>query len=379
MTALKWNKLIGQQRIKNVLDSAFVNKTLGHAYLFCGEAGTGKFAAALDLAMALLCQREESRPCGVCLACKKTASYSHPDFHVIMPVLLQAEHKKESSLNEQGWQFVASCAKSRIEDPYKLPEHGGIPDIPVDWMREAIQAVQRGGAEGGYNVTIMDGVESMKKETANAILKTLEEPPPGTIIIALTNRINYVLPTIISRCQVLRFSYLTPETINAELCRRFNVDSGDPRVELAAAGGSLGAAITEFENPETEWFEAAASIWNSCMAQDWQAVSVRVDSLGGGAEGYLACHKIFKSLLRLLRTAFLRKFSAPVNYFKSNIKMPCQIELPETVTPYDAEKFIRLCQEAMRALESRGNSGLVLVNFLCSLMEILNGKKQQTC
>ncbi|MDR2728998.1 MAG: hypothetical protein LBB56_07680, partial [Chitinispirillales bacterium] len=100
---------------------------------------------------------------------------------------------------------------------------------------------------------------------------------------------------------------------------------------------------------------------------------------GGGAEAYGACQKIFKSLLRLLRIAFLEKFGSPVNYFKSDINTRGQIELPDTVTPGDAEKLIRLCQDGIGALESRGNSGLVLVNFLCSLTEILDVKKQQTC
>jgi len=373
---LQWKNLIAQERIKNVLESAWQNKTLGHAYLFCGECGVGKFAAALDIASLLLCQNEEVKPCGGCSACKKVLSYSHPDFHIVMPMLLSPEHKKESALSELGWQFVAACAKQRIDDPYKMPEYSGIPDIPVDWMREATQAIQRGAVEGGYNVTIMDGVESMKKETANAILKTLEEPPPGTVIIALTDRINYVLPTIVSRCQVLRFSYLPPEVIGAQLCSRFSVNSDDPRIDTAAAGGSLGAAIAEFEVDEAEWYEAASGIWKSCCSGDFAALSERVDALGGGAEAYTACQKIFKSLLRLVRIAFLEKFGAPVNYFKSNVNMLCQIELPDTVTPCDCEKLIRLCQEGISALESRGNSGLVLANFLCSLTEMLDVKKQ---
>jgi len=376
---LQWKNLVAQERIKSVLESAYQNKTLGHAYLFCGERGVGKFAAALDIASLLLCQDEKVKPCGVCLSCKKVESYSHPDFHIVMPMLLSPEHKKESALSELGWQYAGACAKQRIDDPYKMPEYGGIPDIPVDWMREAASAIQRGAVEGGYNVTIMDGVESMKKETANAILKTLEEPPPGTVIIALTDRINYVLPTIVSRCQVLRFSYLPPEVIGAQLCRRFGVSADDPKIAAAAVGGSLGAAIAEFEADEAEWYEAAASIWENCRTGDFAAVSGRVDALGGGGEAYTACQKIFKSLLKLMRIAFLEKSGAPLNYFKSDINMCRRIELPDTVTPVDAEKFIRLCQEGISALESRGNSGLVLVNFLCSLTEMLDVKKQQTC
>ncbi|HMA64917.1 MAG TPA: hypothetical protein VKO63_06965, partial [Chitinispirillaceae bacterium] len=86
MSQIQWNKFIGQDRIKNVLSSAFVNNTLGHAYLLCGDAGTGKFAAAFELAMALLCKSPDKKPCGRCDSCTRMLKYGHPDFHVVLPV-----------------------------------------------------------------------------------------------------------------------------------------------------------------------------------------------------------------------------------------------------------------------------------------------------
>ncbi len=76
-----------------MFDSAFDNGTLGHAYLLCGDAGCGKFAVAFDLAQALLCLSDTQKPCGECVSCKKVKKYSHSDFHVIMPVVLEKEHK----------------------------------------------------------------------------------------------------------------------------------------------------------------------------------------------------------------------------------------------------------------------------------------------
>ncbi|MDR2579251.1 MAG: hypothetical protein LBC70_10685, partial [Chitinispirillales bacterium] len=315
MKILKWNKLIGQERVKSVIGGAFGNGTLGHAYLFCGERGVGKFAAAVDLAMAALCKHEEARPCGACPACKKISAYSHPDFHVLMPLVLQAEHKKESGLSEQGWKFAAESAGQRIADPYKLPVYDTIPNIPVDWIREANHAIQRGGTEGAFNVAVIDGVDTMNKSSVNAMLKTLEEPPPGSVMILLTDNPHNVLQTVISRCQIIRFATLPPGVIASELSARFKVGADDPRVALAAAGGSLGAAIEEFEEPREEYFRAAAGLWNDCQNGDWAAAAQAAERISNGKDAFSECQKVIRCLMELLRFAFLSQSGASINYF----------------------------------------------------------------
>jgi len=393
--------LIGQELVKGVVGSAFQNGTLGHAYLFCGERGTGKFAAAVDLAMALLCRGAEARPCGVCPSCRKAATYSHPDLHVIMPLVLQADHKASGgALSDEGWQFAAELTKGRIDDPYRLPQYAGIPNIPVDWVREADHAIQRGATEGAFNVAIIDGVDTMGKEAANAMLKTLEEPPPGTVMILLTDKPHAVLPTIVSRCQLIRFALLPPDVVSAELYRRFRTDKDakkevdetdlfagiaaesvaddkpppDPRIEAAAACGSIGIAIEEFEDPREEYFEFASSLWSDCRRGDWESAARSADRLAASDDALGSCRKTVQCLAHLLRHAFLRKFGAPVNYI--NVGERRLIELPETSVPGDVERFVGLCQGALDALDARGNCTLVAVNFVCSLMEMLNAEEQ---
>ncbi|MFP4165367.1 MAG: ATP-binding protein [Chitinispirillaceae bacterium] len=377
MSKLQWNKLVGQDRIKNVLGSAFDNGSLGHAYLFSGERGTGKFACALELAMALLCENEEAKPCGTCPSCKKISNYSHPDFHVLMPVVLGKEHKtRDGKLSPEGWNYVSSRAARRIKSPYMLEDFSGTPHIPVEWIKEVNHAIVRGSVESGRNVAILDGVDFMNKESANAMLKTLEEPPGGTVMILLTSRLHSVLQTIVSRCQILRFAFLSPEIIRSELSSRFEVDPSDTRVESAIHCGSLGEAFAIFENPPDESYQMASQFWNHCVKGEWESVVEDMDRFGDAAD-QASGEKTLNCLLQLLRFAFLAKFPGSENYFKSD--MPYRIELPGTVTPEQMEQFIRLCQEGLAALKARGNSQLVLVNFACSLMEIYDGKKQQAC
>ncbi len=427
MPTVKWNNLVSQDRVKELLSHAFESGALGHAYLFCGERGVGKFAAAVDLAMAVLCQgggMDAARPCGGCPSCRKAASYSHPDLHVIMPLCLSDEHKGDKgTLTTKGWEYAAESAKARMDDPYKLPRYDGIPNIPVDWIREADHAVMRGASEGGGSVVIIDGVETMSKESANAMLKTLEEPPPGTLMLLLTERAHGALPTILSRCQIVRFPLLPPEVVAAELYGRFistplndrastplNDRASTPLndralaslndrvtaelpsgIAAAAASGSIGIAISEYENPLDEYYEYAASLWSDCLGGDWMAAATAADGLSSGKDSYNACRNTINCLIRLIRAAFLKKFGhsgASMNYIKPELPdgaagvgsatgWPNEIELPAAVgAPSGISTVVGMAQGALNDLDAHGNASLVMAGLVCSLTEALNVKKQ---
>jgi DNA polymerase-3 subunit delta' len=370
---MKWNKLIAHERVKDLLGRAYEGGALGHAYLFCGERGVGKFAAALDLAMALLCCGAGARPCGECPACKKALSYSHPDLHVIMPLCLEAAHKAAGGgLTEEGWKFAAESALARLGDPYKLPRYDAIPNIPVDWVREADHAIMRGPSEGAVSVTIIDGVDSMSNSSASTMLKTLEEPPPGTLMLLLTDRAHAVLPTVLSRCQIVRFPLLPAEAVAAELRGRFGGSEGI--YAAAAASGSLGLAISEYENPLDEYYRHAASLWRDCAGGDWTAAAAAADSLSSGKDAYNVCGNTASCLIRLIRIAFLKKFgrdSASINYITSDssygIELPAELGAPDGV-----EALIKPVQGALSGLDARGNPAIIMAGLVCSLMEALH-------
>ena len=385
MPNIRWNNLVAQDRVKDLFSHAFESGTLGHAYLFCGERGGGKFAAAVDLAMAVLCQCGDAavpRPCGECPSCRKAAAYSHPDLHVIMPLCLSAEHKGEGgALTTEGWEYAAAGAKARMDDPYRLPSYDGVPNIPVDWVREADHAVMRGATEGAGSVVIIDGVDTMNKSSANAMLKTLEEPPPGTLLLLLTDRVHGVLPTILSRCQTVRFPLLPPEAVGAELCGRFDMDAaaGLPEsVAAAAATGSLGLAISEYENSSDEYYRYAASLWGDCLGGDWVAAAAAVDGLSSGKDSYAACRNTVDCLIRLIRAAFLEKFgrdAASMNYITKSDPV-ASVSLNDRLSPGDVEAVVKLASGALGGLDAHGNAALVMAGLMCSLMEALDVEKQ---
>lgn len=379
MTSIVWRHCAGQHRIKEVLESALANNTMGHAYLFSGEAGSGKFAAALDLALALLCEnKKDQHPCMSCPSCQKVLHNAHPDFHVVMPLSIAKEHKDSGGdLNEDGWKNISDTVKGRIENPYTLPDHTKVPEIPVEWIRETNHTILRGPLESGYNVVIIDGVHALRKESANGMLKVLEEPRAGTIMLLLTDRISAVLPTIVSRCQIMRFSWLSPAELREALVQRLQIDTaGLERLENVIHTGSLGRAIELWNNPQGPDVEIAeaSAFWDLCVAENWPELATFIDRLSEWND-FSKFENLFMEIIARMRNAFLSELPGTENVFLGDRSRIVDFSGPQNLEL--VEKLTGLCQSSIAAVRAHVNSTLVLVNFAIALTEALqHGEKQ---
>jgi len=156
-------------RIRDALRAAVRARRLSCAYLLQGRDGSGKRALARAVAAAALCPRapEVGDACGACGACRRVAHDTHPDL-------------------------------------LELAVEPGKREIPIDAIREAIAFLALAPLEAAGRAVIVDAADRLGDEAANALLKTLEEPPPGAILVLLTSRPEAVLPTVRSRCQPVR-------------------------------------------------------------------------------------------------------------------------------------------------------------------------------
>ena len=392
--SINWKNLVAQDRVKEMLGPAFLSGNLGHAYLFCGEEGVGKFAAALDCSLALLCTAGENKPCGACAACRKALSNNHPDLHVIFPVLLDESHKSGGDLNQKGWEFIASLVPKRIREPYmplsyededidKSALHK-VPAIPVEWIKDVNEGILRGAVEGERSATIFCDVDTMNAFSANAMLKTLEEPPPNTYLFLTTSRPEAVLPTIASRCQIVRFGHVPAAHIKQELAAALGPGADETKITDAVyySMGSLGRALalvkTEDQGRGLKTIQETArevkEFWALCSTGNWLAVAPALDAIA--REKNFAVHEqFFTYLLYLLRNSFLQKSGRSENYIDgSNI-----LEDPMGIfnDPAATGSLTRACNEALSGVRKYGHIGIILVNFVTTLMEILHVEKQQ--
>jgi len=185
---MSFNDIINQEIAKSVLKSAISENKVHHSYLFFGPEGSGKKGTALEFAKALNCLNvKDGEPCENCSYCKRISKNIHPDVMSLSP----------------------SGAKQMIS---------------IDSIREVEHFAQLKSLDARYKIVLLERPERLRKEAGNCFLKTLEEPPRNVIIILLSAFPDKILPTIVSRCQKIKFLALNPSEGIATIKNRFNLE-----------------------------------------------------------------------------------------------------------------------------------------------------------
>lgn len=211
---------------------------LPHALLLAGGPGCGKRVFAEALAAWRLCEEPARAPCGECPACRWLAAGSHPDFRLVVP---ESELEDAESGAADDGEPAAADPEGKGKKPSQV--------IVVNQIRALSGFVGIGTHRQGARVVLLDSVEAMNLNAANALLKMLEEPTPNTLFILVSRNLGRVLPTIRSRCRMLIFPKPAAAPARAWLARQEGVADAD--ILLAFAGGMPlaaaemgGAAIT---------------------------------------------------------------------------------------------------------------------------------------
>ncbi len=229
---VRFDRVLGQAYAKEILTAVIRNGRLSKAYIFSGPEGVGKDALAIEFAKAINCLNSDGEvPCQTCANCRQFGALTHPDLRVVYPA-------SAKDLEKEGPQRIQKKAK----DPYFPLAKDALAKILIDNMRDVKQFVSLKIHSARHRVVLISEADRMNEAASNSILKLLEEPPPQTILILTTSRINQLLPTIVSRCQVIPFGPLQAEEIEKELKRR-GVKEEQARVVSRLAEGSFRKAM----------------------------------------------------------------------------------------------------------------------------------------
>jgi DNA polymerase-3 subunit delta' len=208
---MSFKEIKGQELAVSFLKNAIAHGTVAHAYLFAGIPGVGKRLSATTFAKALNCEQNAGDACDVCASCRKIENKNHPDVVRIMP---------------EGSQGV----------------------IKIGAIRMLTNRIALRPYEARWKVYIIEEAQSMTEEAENCLLKTLEEPPGQAVLIATTSHVTGLLPTIVSRCQAVRFAPLSSEVIETILIKKFGFHKQNARcIAHLSQGGMHKKAIVEGE------------------------------------------------------------------------------------------------------------------------------------
>src|SRR5262249_50595986 len=177
---MSWSHILGHEALIEAFAHVVERKRLAHGYLFAGPQGVGKRMFSHELAKVLLCETRDPKStfaaCDRCHDCTLMDAGNHPDFFAL---------KRPLDKNE----------------------------MPIELMQELCAGFSLKSARGRGKVAVLDDADDLNAESANCFLKTLEEPPPGSVFILIASSLDRQLPTILSRCQIVRFRPLPAQVV----------------------------------------------------------------------------------------------------------------------------------------------------------------------
>jgi DNA polymerase-3 subunit delta' len=309
----------------------------GHAWLLHGPSGLGQYNLALSLAQAWLCdQPTPEGACGHCDSCHQVEVRSHTDLAVLMP---------ETTMMELGWP-LGEKAQADIDDKKRKASR----EIRVDAMRDALEFAQRTSGRGRGKVVMVYPAERMNQVTANALLKTLEEPPGDVRFVLATEAAHQLLPTIRSRCLGHTLAWPEPDAAVAWLQEEGVPASAAPGL-LKAAGG----------RPEDALRLHAAGL-DARTWSHWPKALVRGD-IGPLAEW--SPGQLVEAFQKLCHDLLARRSGAQPRFFEP-------ADLPPAASLRALTAWWGSLAETSRTVEHPFNAGLMLEDLVAQARTALN-------
>jgi DNA polymerase-3 subunit delta' len=312
----------------------------GHAWLLQGPSGLGQYELATAMVSAWLCESANALTkgaCGHCGSCHALSVHTHADLFVLMP---------ETILLEMGWP-LSEKAQSEIDNKSRKPSK----EIRIDAMRDAIEFSQRTNARGQGKAVLVFPAERMNHVTANALLKTLEEPPGDVQFVLATEAAHQLLPTIRSRCLIHTMAW--PSSSDAiQWLQTQGLSLEDAHSLLKAAGGRPDEVLKQRDlGQSVQWW---AKFPKAMLAGD------------AGYCSDLPASEVIDALQKLCHDLLMLHMQASLRYFN-------KADLPAlSVSPTQLTAWFKRLSQAAKTAEHPFNAGLMLEALCTEAREVLN-------
>ena len=312
----------------------------GHAWLLQGPSGLGQYELASAMVGAWLCESSNALTqgaCGQCGSCHALSVHTHADLFVLMP---------ETILLELGWP-LSEKAQSEIDNKSRKPSK----EIRIDAMRDAIEFSQRTNARGRGKAVLVFPAERMNHVTANALLKTLEEPPGDVKFVLATEAAHQLLPTIRSRCLI--HTMIWPSTSDAlSWLESQGISKEDSITMLKAAGGRPDEVLRQ---------------QHAGQSVKWWSQFPRA-MLSGDASfcADIPPSEVIDALQKLCHDLMMQQTQAPLRFFN-------EADVPKLkLSSSKLSAWFKRLAQAAKTSELPFNAGLMLEALCAEAREIMN-------
>ncbi|MBL0333015.1 MAG: DNA polymerase III subunit delta' [Chlorobi bacterium] len=371
---MSWENVIGQNKSKAIIRFALLSGRIPHAWLFSGTEGIGKDAMAIETAKILLCnnQLDNIISCGECRSCKLVSKLQHPNLKFIfaLPPGKNEDGRNDGpflKLNDSEISLIQEQIVLKAKDNYHKISIPKAHQIKISSIREVKKDISFSSSEPGKRIIIISDADKMGDESANAFLKTLEEPSKDTLIILTTSNKDRLLPTIVSRCQEVRFNLLSDEEINNVLIEKYKTNSTEALLYSKLSGGSLTKAL-ELKNGEniSTLRNDVVSFLRASLRKSPLALYTEIDRVSNGSDK----SRIEKFLILLL--IWMRDIYSIKN-LNNETKLVNQDQIPEinsfnsNFPKSNIKEIINNIDKSITAIKFNVQPTLVLTNLGLSI------------
>lgn len=323
---------------------------LPHAILFHGQEGSGKVNFAENFAQSMLCERPtiDALACGECEACGWFNQYSHPDYRRVRPEVLDAEEAESAAESEEE---PAAKKGASARNPSK--------EIRIEQIRSLATFMNVSTHRAGLRVVVLYPAEALNGPSANALLKTLEEPPPNSLFLLISHRYDRLLPTIRSRCQSFALGLPAPEHARKWLAQQ-GVD--DAAKWLAEQGGAPLSALSASQSDDEEGQEELLTQFSRPDSALALIVAERLQKIP--LSSLVACQQ------RWLYDLFLIKLTGQVRYYPRHEKILSA--LAKKISSYRLQQALRDAGERRAVSDHPLSARLFIENMLLDYVRLFS-------
>ena len=375
-----FSEIIGQKTLKEQLIQTVRENRISHARLFLGPEGAGSLPLAIAYAQYVNClARDEHESCGKCLSCVKFKKLAHPDFHFVFPVI-----KSGSSKATVSDLFIKEWREAVIANPYItynqwLEAMGGgnkRGGIFVDESKEILNKLSFKTYEADYKVMIIWLAEKMNQQTANKLLKILEEPPEKTLFLLIAESADQILPTILSRTQISRVPKIDTQGIVDYLVTK-NLCDAQKAVSVAQiSNGNIFAALNALQSSDDsdyylemfmKMMRTCWSVWGKKQAMlELLAWCEQITQLGREQQkGFL------QYCLRMTRENFALNRQQSSLSFLTDAENEFSQKFNAYINPDNVHQLAYEFNTAHYHIESNGNKNIVFLDLACKIVLLL--------
>lgn len=374
---MNFSQIPGQKAVIDRLRCSVAENRVSHALLFYGPEGSGKFAIALAFARYISCEKRTAEDaCGVCPSCVKYDKLIHPDLHFVFPVIKKksgTEVVSDTYLSQWRSMVLKSAwfSLSTWTEAMEVANEQAL--IPVAEAAEIIRKLSLKSFESDFKIMIIWLPEKMNAETANKLLKMIEEPPARTLFILVSEEDDKLLPTITSRCQHIRIPAISSADLSAHLVKAAGMDPEKASEIAAIANGNMVRAmeLAREDDNTTVHLDRFTRLMRTGYARDIQSlVSWSEETAALGRER----QKSFLSYaLRMIRENFIMNFKGKENKLVYLTQPEDDFSLK--FHPFINEKNINALNRefnlAYAHVESNGNTKMIFLDLALKTMRLI--------